>query len=73
MSTDFRPPSREEAIADEYLTELVEKHIADLAAIYEPPWRDAGPEGQERSEEESDDASAALYLRSLSSYNRDTL
>ena len=43
---------REEAIAEEALTERVERELERLSAIHVPPWNDAGPESKISSDEE---------------------
>lgn len=34
---------REEQIAEEWLQDWIDRNIAYLSAIYEPPWHDAQP------------------------------
>ena len=43
---------REETMAEEWLAERVEREIARLSAVYEPPWHDAtAGDNQQISEE----------------------
>ena len=42
---------REETMAEEWLTERVEREIARLSAVYEPPWNDPAPDGEKISGE----------------------
>ena len=64
MSTDFRPPSREEQLSDEYREWFLDRKLGpmdpEVAAILEEweqggdskPWNDAAPDGEKISSEE---------------------